>query len=246
MADRPSPIRPTDDEARKLAHVLARGARFGAIGVIEPESGHPFTSRVLLGTDIDGVPVMIGSLLSTHTKALLADARCSLLVGEPGSGDPLAWPRLTILATAERIERDTESHCRIRRRFVRRHPKSKLYIDFADFSFFRLNPNSASLNGGFGKAFILSAEDIVIASPLNDVLAVGEERLLDDLEAMRTGAANLLAKRLFKEKSDNWRISGLDAAGIDIARKESLLRIEFPKIARDMNSLVAEYSNLLK
>ena len=115
-----SVIRPTDDEARGLARTLLRGARFGAIAVLEPETGHPFSSRVLIGMDIDGVPIMLASTLAAHTRAVLADPRCSLLVGEPGKGDPLAWPRLTVLADAEQVKRDGESHSRIRARFLRR------------------------------------------------------------------------------------------------------------------------------
>lgn len=246
MVDKPSPIRPTDADARRLARTLARGARFGAIAVLEPESAHPFTSRVLLGNDVDGVPVMIGSLLSTHTKALLKDPRCSILVGEPGKGDPLAWPRLTILAVAERVEADSESHKRIRRRFLQRHAKAKLYVDFPDFSFFKLNPSSASLNGGFGKAYILEEKDLVIRSPLNDIIACDELQAIDRIIALGEAVPDLLAKRFFKEKSDNWRISGLDAAGLELARKETLLRLEVDETPDDLNALIAVYAGLLK
>jgi putative heme iron utilization protein len=37
-------------------------------------------------------------------------------------------------------------------------PKAKLYYDFADFVMYRLNATEAHLNGGFGKAFHLTAE----------------------------------------------------------------------------------------
>jgi hypothetical protein len=36
---------------------------------------------------------------------------------------------------------------------------------FPDFTFFRMVPVSASLNGGFGKAYVLEASDFVIMSP---------------------------------------------------------------------------------
>jgi len=239
-------IRPTDAEALHLARTLARGARFGAIAVLAPDSGHPFTSRVLLATDIDGVPVMIGSELSTHTKALLADPRCSILVGEPGKGDPLAWPRLTILATAERIGRDSESHRRIRRRFLQRHPKAKLYVDFPDFSFFRLYPGTANLNGGFGKAYILEGDALIIHSALNSLLAIDELQIIARLASLREGTANLLARRYFKDKSDNWRISGLDAAGLELAQKERLLRFELSQNCVDLDAMIDAYDGILK
>jgi putative heme iron utilization protein len=171
--DEPAPapasvIRPTDEASLTLARRLVREARHAALSVLEPDTGHPFASRVLVATDADGVPVIIASMLTTHMKALLADSRCALLVGEPGKGDPLAWPRMTIRCAAEMIKHDTESDMRIRSIFLRRHPKAKLYASFRDFAFFRLVPKSASLNGGFGRAYIISGDDLIIASEPND------------------------------------------------------------------------------
>ncbi|MBX9458504.1 MAG: pyridoxamine 5'-phosphate oxidase family protein [Rhizobium sp.] len=159
-----SVIRPTDEAALQLARRLIGEARYGALSVLEPETDHPFASRVLVGTDTDGVPVILASTLATHTKALLADPRCALLLGEPGRGDPLAWPRITVLCDAERIEHDSESDSRTRSRFLRRHPKAKLYASFRDFAFFRLVPKSASLNGGFGRAYIISGDELLSIS----------------------------------------------------------------------------------
>ena len=175
MAEKPGVLRETDDDARRLARMLLRGARFGALAVLEPDTGAPFASRVLVGIDTDGAPVTLVSTLSTHTRGLDGDGRASLLVGEPGKGDPLAHPRLTVQCSAERIGRDSPAHARIRQRFVRRHRKSELYVDFGDFAFFRLAPAGASLNGGFGKAYRLSAGDLAIRSPALEEIAAAEE-----------------------------------------------------------------------
>lgn len=48
------PIRPTDDEARTLARGLIASARFGALGVIDPETGFPAVTRIALGSGPDG------------------------------------------------------------------------------------------------------------------------------------------------------------------------------------------------
>ena len=240
-----SVIRPTDEASLKLARKLIREARYGAVSVLEPGTGHPFASRVLTGTDIDGVPVILTSMLATHTKALLDDQRCALLFGEPGRGDPMAWPRITVLCDATRIEHESESDQRIRSRFLRRHPKAKLYASFRDFAFFRLVPKSASLNGGFGRAYIISGDDLVIASALNAEIGARELYLIDELEKRGCNVADALASHYFQEKTDNWYISGVDAEGIDIARKEKLHRLELVSLASDLSGLIAEYSNVL-
>lgn len=228
MTDKPSVLRETDDEARTLARIVLRSARSAAIAVIEPHSnGFPFVSRVLLGIDTDGTPLILVSALSTHTKALLADTRCSLLTGEIGKGDPLAHPRLTVQCEAVRVERDDPAHGRLRSRFVRRHPKSELYIDFPDFAFFRLTPLRASLNGGFGRAYALDGEDLMIRSPAIEDIAAREEQAIDHMNSDHADAASRYAQRHCKAKGDGWRITGLDAAGIDLACVDQLKRLEY-------------------
>ncbi|MEM1399317.1 MAG: pyridoxamine 5'-phosphate oxidase family protein [Pseudomonadota bacterium] len=152
-----NPINPTDDEARSLARRLIDDAKFGAIGVLDPQTGRPIVSRIAVATMDDGTPMTLISDLSNHTKALRADPVASLLVGEPGpKGDPLTHPRLTLHARAEFLERSDA----LRERYLSQHPKAALYIDFGDFSFVRLAVDGASLNGGFGKAYELTATDL--------------------------------------------------------------------------------------
>lgn len=160
--DKPSPIRPTNDEARALARSLIADARFGALAVIDPDTGDPMASRIAVGTDAGAHPVTLISDLSHHTRALKANPACSLLVGEPGErGDPLTHPRLTVQAGAVFVDRGDPAHAELRARWLSLHPKSKLYVDFADFRFVRLEPRGAYLNGGFGKAFVLEPGDLL-------------------------------------------------------------------------------------
>lgn len=159
--DKPQLLRETDEEARRLARALMHDARYMALAVLDPATGFPSASRALTGTDVEGVPVILASALSGHTKGLLADPRCSLLAGEPGKGDPLAHPRITVQCLANVVERPGEAHDRLRTRFLDFHPKAALYVDFPDFRFFRLVPQSAALNAGFGRAYALTREDLL-------------------------------------------------------------------------------------
>lgn len=240
MSDKPSVLRDTDDEARTLARTLLRGARSGSLAAIEPESGgFPFVSRVLVGMDVDGVPVILISKLSTHTRALIADSRASLLTGEPGKGDPLAHPRLTVQCTAEQVTRDSEAHARIRERFVRRHPKSKLYVDFPDFGFFRLRPLRASLNGGFGRAYVLTAEDLIIDTPAIASLAAMEASAIEHMNSDHSDAVQHYAIKLCNAPEGDWKIVGIDAAGVDLADGDRLKRLEFNVPIQDSSNLRA-------
>jgi putative heme iron utilization protein len=244
MKDQASVIRETDGEARKLARTLLRSARYAAIAVIDPETGFPFSSRVLLGTDIDGTPVILVSGLSAHTRALDADSRASLLTGEPGKGDPLAYARLTTQCLAEPVDRDSPIHARIRARFLDRHAKAKLYIDFPDFRFFRLVPQSASMNGGFGRAYILTGDDLTIRSEANETLAARSEQIVRELLVSHPQLARETALALKGPDNADWRICGVDCAGFDVISGDSLLRHEFEEVAQDAEYFYLRMSNM--
>ncbi|WP_323784846.1 HugZ family protein [Thalassovita sp.] len=157
----PDLIRPTDDDARQLARDLLDSARYGALAVLEPDSGQPLVSRVAVGTSPQGQPVSLVSDLAHHTRALQKNPACSLLVGEPGDkGDPLTHPRLTLQAQARFLGHGDRGHAELAAHYLRDHPKAKLYIGFADFSFVLFDVSGAFLNGGFGRAFTLTPDDL--------------------------------------------------------------------------------------
>lgn len=221
-------IRQTDAEAVRLAKTLIRSARFGALAVLEHGSGQPLASRVAVATDLDGAPVVLVSSLSAHTGALIADERASLLLGEPGKGDPLAHPRITLMCRAERLEPGSEAYARVRRRYLNRQPKAGLYVDFPDFVFFRLNPKGASLNGGFGKAYALTAADVLTEGPATAELAAREQSALDHMNDDHLDAVATYATHFAKAPAGAWLLTGIDADGIDIADGDDVRRIFFP------------------
>ena len=159
MAQPFDPVQSANEEARETTRHLLRDARFATLATIN-ENFYPFASLVTFALDRDEMPFLLVSRLSGHTKHLLADPRCSLLVGEPGKGDPLAHARITIQCSASIIDRASDENIILRTLFIARHPKAALYIDFPDFLYIRLTMMEASLNGGFGKAFRLKSDDL--------------------------------------------------------------------------------------
>lgn len=220
-------IRETDAEAIRLAKTLLRSARFGALAVLEPRTGSPLASRVGIATDIDGAPLVLVSMLAAHTSALLADPRCSLLLGEPGKGDPLAHPRLTLACQASRLERGSQAHARAERRYLNRNPKASLYAGLGDFSIFRLEPQHASLNGGFGKAYQLERLDLLTIGPIIEELAGSEQSAVEHMNADHLDAIAVYARHFAKAPGDGWTIAGLDAEGIDLVSGDNICRVFF-------------------
>jgi heme iron utilization protein len=157
--DKPQVLRETDEAARTQARAFVRESAHGALATLEPGTGWPLASRVSLAVDANGVPLILISRLSAHYGALEADARCSLLLGEAGDGDPLRHPRITVVCRAEKVP--SEQRPTAKAQFLKRHPGAEVYADFTDFDFWRLIAERASLNAGFGKAYALLAEDLL-------------------------------------------------------------------------------------
>ncbi|MBO6635222.1 DUF2470 domain-containing protein [Parvibaculum sp.] len=218
----------TSDEARGLAETLLRTCRYGALAYLEPGTGVPVTSRVGCAPDLDGTVFFPASGLSAHTRALAEDPRCSLLIGEPGKGDPLAHPRLSLVARVVRIEKDSDAYARLRRRYLARHPKSEIYLDLPDFAFYRLEAERAFLNGGFGKAFDLAPADMFLPQDERLAeLAKVEDGVVSHMNEDHGDAVGLYATVLAKAEPGHWRIVSLDPRGIDLASGEKVIRLNF-------------------
>ena len=207
-----------------VAKQLLRTIRAGALATLDGDSGFPFASLVTIATDHDGSPLLLMSRLAAHTGNLDRDPRASILLAQGGKGDPLAHPRLTVLG---RLARTDEP--RVRARFLARHPKAQLYAGFADFAFWRMELTGAHLNGGFARAMTISPEQIrTDLSGADDLLAIEESAVAHMNEDHREALA-LYATRLARAPAAEWRTTGLDPDGIDLAAGDLVARATFDR-----------------
>lgn len=219
------PWRGVDDETRALARRLVRTARFAAIATLHPETGWPQATRVAVAVDASGNPIVLISNLAPHTPALKADPRCGVLLGEPGDGDPLAHPRISLAGTAHFIALASPEEKALKARFLARHPEAAAYSDLADFQIARLAVGSASLNGGFAKAYRMEADDVV-DPPVDPALQAAILRALTHMNADHLDAVDTLARRSGAE-TKGWHILSGDARGFEIGYRDDIRRIEF-------------------
>ncbi|MDN5927770.1 MAG: DUF2470 domain-containing protein [Hyphomicrobiales bacterium] len=237
MAEEKSVIQETDEDGIRLGRKLLRTARYGALASLEPETGAPFASRVAVATEVAGDPIILVSGLSEHTGFILADPRCSLLLGEPGSGDPLAYARITLMCRAERLEHDTPECDEAGRRYLNRHPKARLYAGFKDFSFFRLAIERSSLNGGFARAYRLTRDDVVLAGPAVAAIAAGEQSAIDHMNADHPATLDFYARHFAGARETGWKAVAADPEGLDLQRSDTTCRVFFPASVGDLSGL---------
>jgi hypothetical protein len=155
------PVQPADAAALIQARGLLQTTRHAALAYADPETATPGISRISFGLDPDGRPVTLISALAPHFESLRANNACAILVGEPGpKGDPLTHPRLMLQATARFMAPDDPTRPALRAHWLQGHPKSTLYVDFADFAFVTLTVTAVLLNGGFGRAYRIPPETL--------------------------------------------------------------------------------------
>ncbi len=230
-------LQTVDDTVRRRLRAMVRTARFAALACLEPDSGAPLVSRIGLATDVTGAPVFLTSTLTPHTGAITADPRCSILIGEPGRGDPLAHPRISIAGRAERVEPGPDRD-QVRFRYLARHPKAELYADFGDFAFWRVRVERASFNGGFGKAYRLEPEDLVLPDDgLAQTFAAAQASIIEHMNQDHADAVALYATRLCSAPAGQWRLAGIDPQGMDLMAGDDSVRLWFADPIADAASI---------
>src|SRR6476646_11702844 len=143
------PREPT--HAERCRTLVAAGTR-GALSTIAADpAGYPYGSVASYGLDDSGNPLFFVSLMAEHTQNALRDPRASLLVTEPvpDGADPLASGRVTLLGRLAAVPDDDRDLAR--ERSLEANPTAAYYIDFGDFTFYRLDVEAIRYVGGYGR-----------------------------------------------------------------------------------------------
>ncbi|EBU7498152.1 pyridoxamine 5'-phosphate oxidase, partial [Salmonella enterica subsp. enterica serovar Typhi] len=155
--------------------------------------------------------------------------------GEPGKGDALAHPRIGIACRAVQLAAGDSRRERIRRRYLNRNPKAKLYAELGDFHFFRLEMLGANLNGGFARAYRLTADQLRSSVP--DGLADLEQSALDHMNGDHADAVHLYAEVLARLGGKGWKLCGIDADGLDLVSADATGRVFYPGVLESTDAL---------
>ena len=221
-------MRPTTDfDASRLTRSLLRRSRQGALATLMAGSGDPYCSLVNVASHADGSPILLISRLALHTKNILADNRVSLMLDERAAGDPLEGARIMLAGRAEEASGDLA--VTLRRRYLSAHPSAEAFVDFKDFSFFRIVPSGAHLVAGFGRII-----DLMPAQFLTDISDAGElleaePGAVEHMNEDHREAMNLYATRLLGAEPGDWSCTGCDPDGMDLQAGPATLRLDFPE-----------------
>jgi putative heme iron utilization protein len=169
-SDEPSIPEPSfAQRARTLVYL----GRIGSLSTISrKQPGFPFGSVMPYGLDNQGRPIFLISTMAMHTQNLQSNPRASLLVTESdASGDPLGASRVTLVGNVLAIPGPEVAEAR--KLYLARYDNSKYWVDFEDFSFYRMEVVDIYYVGGFGVMgwVPVSEYDQAQADPLADAAA---------------------------------------------------------------------------
>jgi putative heme iron utilization protein len=178
--------------------------------------GFPFGSLMPFALDDAGRPILLISNMAMHTQNLKAEPRCSLFVGEAGAGgDPLGAARGTLIGNAETVPESDVAF--VRERYLARHENSRYWVDFADFSFFRLQPVDLYYVGGFGVMGWVEAIDYTRAGA--DPLAEAAHGILAHMNADHVDSMILLARMHAGLEATEATMTSVDRLGFGLRLK---------------------------
>jgi putative heme iron utilization protein len=154
-----------DPEAARSLRTLLETQPVAALGTLH--RGSPAVSMVPFVLPAGETRLFIHvSALATHTADMQKHPRVGVLVmGEPGAAVSLqALPRVSLQADARTLARVEADYVAARAAYLDRFPDAAKTFELGDFSIVALQPVSARLVAGFGRAYSL------VGDPLTDWL----------------------------------------------------------------------------
>ena len=191
--------------------------RIGSLSTLSrKQPGFPFGSVMPYGLGDRGRPIFLISTMAMHTQNLRADPRASLLVTrDDAGGDPLGASRVTLIGNVLPIPEAEVAEARTL--YLAHYPNSKYWVDFEDFSFYRLDVMDVYYVGGFGVMGWVSAPEYDRSQP--DPLADSMAEIIQHMNADHKDSLVLLARKFARIESQEATMTAVDRLGFQVRVK---------------------------
>ena len=201
------------ERARTLVYL----GRIGSLSTLSrKQPGFPFGSVMPYALDDHGHPIFLISTMAMHTQNLQANPHASLLVTQPdASGDPLGASRVTLLGNVLPVPEPGVAEARTL--YLARYANSKYWVDFEDFSFYRMEVVDVYYVGGFGVMGWVSAAEYYGGQP--DPLADAVTDIIQHMNTDHGDALILIARAFAGIESQEAAMTSVDRLGFHVRLK---------------------------
>jgi putative heme iron utilization protein len=191
--------------------------RIGSLSTLSRrQSGFPFGSVMPYGLDDHGRPIFLISTMAMHTQNLQADPRASLLVTRDDTdGDPLGASRVTLVGNVLPITPSEVAEAR--QLYLARYANSRYWVDFEDFSFYRMDVVDVYYVGGFGVMGWVTASEYDRSQP--DPLADSMAEIIQHMNADHKDALVLITRKFAHIESQEATMTAVDRLGFHVRVK---------------------------
>jgi len=199
------------------ARTLVYRGRIGSLSTLSrKQPGFPFGSVMPYAPDSHGHPIFLISTMAMHTQNLQANPHASLLVTQPdASGDPLGASRVTLLGDVLPVPEVGVAEARTL--YLARYDNSKYWVDFEDFSFYRMVMVDVYFVGGFGVMGWVSDAEYERGQP--DPLADAATEIIQHMNSDHGDALILLALAFAGVESQEAAMTSVDRLGFHVRLK---------------------------
>jgi putative heme iron utilization protein len=204
-----------------------RHHRHGILSTISKKlGGYPFGSVVPCVPDHAARPVIFISRLAEHTKNIDADPRVSLLVRD-ADANAQEGARLSLIGNARRVDDDLAA---IQTRYLAYVPDAGRFVEFDDFTFYRIEPVMLRYIGGFGAIHWVSASSYAL--PAN-TLAACESDIVAHMNTDHAAALRDYCRHFKHLDAAAVVMIGIDCDGFDVRADGEFMRFDFDQPVSD-------------
>ncbi len=192
----------------------SRAGTLSTLSAVHPD--WPFGSLMPYGLDEKGRPLFLISTMAMHTHNLIRDPKASLFVSQTDSkGDPLDASRVTLMGETTKVPEDELS--KVRELYLTRYQNASYWVDFDDFSFYRMEVKDIYFVGGFGAMGWVTTEDYSKARV--DPLADSASEIIQHMNEDHGETLVLLGKKFAEIEAQQATMTSVDRLGFQIRLK---------------------------
>lgn len=198
--------------------------------------GYPSGSVVGFAPDETGRPFFVFSGMSGHTQDLIKDGRASLTVAAK-SFKGAADGRVNLVGDVARVPKAEVDA--LKATYREKHPGA-FWVEFADFTWWRMEIKTIRFVGGFARAGAIDADDYHAAEP--DPISAFAAPVMAHMNGDHSDASLAMVKHYIGFPATSAEIVGLDRLGMYIKcdggqMGAAKLRLPFPRPATDRASI---------
>lgn len=206
--------------------------------------GYPSGSLVDFACNHDGSPILAVSSLAVHSKNLLGNPKCSLLVAK----DPEDRTDLVITLYGDAVKVPDDDRDAVRSVYLKKHPDA-FWVDFGDFHFIYIKPKFVRYVSGVATALLGSgefrAEEYGAATV--DPISYFSNPITSHMNRDHGEDTKAIVQHSTSVKVDFASMIDVDSLGFNVKAgyqgKTLKLRIPFPRRAqdrKDVKTLIVE------